>query len=257
MGKFGLVDADRSPDLKRGVRDQAMPIFVLLAAVLELTPPLAFGQSTLAPEPIVVEDFEHYPSGVPPYEWKRVSGRRLVQVPRELDRDRDYFEIVKEDGRTFVRIFTSDESTQAVRPNKEGYRWNIRTHPRLRWDWRALRLPEGARETDRKRNDSGAALYVTFQRDWLGRPRSIKYVYSSTLAVGTIVDYGRLKVLVVASGTEGIGMWKTVERDVAADYRRIFGGDPPEEPLSITLWSDTDDTNSISEVNFDNLVLLP
>ncbi len=231
--------------------------YSLIAGFLLATPLLQAQPTAPAAKPIVIEDFEGYQAGVPPYEWKRVKGRSLVQVPRQLDRDRDYFEVVEEGGRKFVRVFTEDESTQVIRPNGEGYKWTFDTHPRLRWDWRALRLPEGARETEKKKNDSGAALYVTFKQDWLGRPRSIKYVYSSTLPVGTVATHGPLKVLVASSGKEGTGAWKTVDRDVVADYRRLFNEDPPEEPISIMLWSDSDDTNSVSEVNFDNLVLLP
>lgn len=71
------------------------------------------------------------------------------------------------------------------------------------------------------------------------------------------MKFGPLRVLVVDTGLEGIGSWKTVVRDVAADYRQIFGGDPPDRPLSITLWSDSDNTNSVGEADFDNIRLLP
>lgn len=234
-----------------------LPLALLAWVVAAVGVARSQAQEPAPVEPVVIEDFEDYPPGVPPHRWMRVSGRRLVDVPRELDRDRDYFEVVRENGRSFVRIYTSNESTQVIRPNGDGYKWNLGSHPILQWEWRALKLPDGARETDRSRNDSGAALYVTFSRDWLGRPRVIKYVYSSTLPVGTVADYGRLRVLVVSSGTEGLGEWKTIERDVVADYQRIFGGEPPAEPLAVMLWSDSDDTESVSEVNFDNIVLLP
>ncbi|HMB89716.1 MAG TPA: DUF3047 domain-containing protein [Rhodothermales bacterium] len=208
---------------------------------------------------IVVEDFEGYPAGVTPYEWKQPhkKSRSMRSFPREVDRDNDYFEVISEGGNKRVRFYTSNESTQIVKLNGEGYTWNLRTHPRLAWDWKATRLPEGAREDEKDLNDSGAAFYVTFNTDWLGRPRSIKYTYSSTLPEGTVAEYGPLHVVVVSSARNGTGDWVHVERDVVADYYRFFRGDPPDEPISVTLWSDSDNTKKISEVYFDNITLLP
>lgn len=227
----------------------------LLGIVLLSVPATAQAQSGR----VVVEDFEAYETGVQPYRWKRPhrKSRSLVEVPRALERDDDYFEIVREGGGKRARAYTRDESTQIVRVNGESFQWNLKTHPRLAWEWRADKLPEGARESSSKTNDSGAAVYVTFGTDWLGRPKSIKYTYSSTLPVGTMAKYGPLRVIVASSGRDGLGQWKRIERDVVADYRAVFGGDPPDEPISITLWSDSDDTGSVAEVYFDNLILLP
>ncbi len=209
---------------------------------------------------IVVEDFERYELGVPPYGWKRPHkrSRSLLELPRVLERDDDYFEIVRVDGGKRVRAYTKDETVQVVRLNGDGYRWNLRTHPRLAWEWRAVRLPAGAREDREALNDAGAALYVTFDSmDWLGRPRTIKYTYSSTLPLGTTASYGALRVLVVSSGADGYGAWQRIERDVAADYRRLFDRAPPDEPGFLMLWSDSDNTHDISDVYFDNIELLP
>jgi hypothetical protein len=54
-----------------------------------------------------------------------------------------------------------------------------------------------------------------------------------------------------------MGDWKTVRRNVVADYRRLFGEEPPQRPLLITLWSDSDDTGDRAEVDIDDLILLP
>src|SRR5690625_7612951 len=98
-------------------------------------------------------------------------------------------------------------------------------------------------------NDTGAAVYVTFDTDWLGRPRSIKYTYSSTLPVGTVVRFGPLRVIVTDTGADGIGDWRQVDRDVVRDYQQVFGGDPPDRPLSITLWRDSDGTTPSAQAD--------
>ena len=220
-------------------------------------------QTSLAQEPherIYIEDFEGYEAGDPPYHWKRPhkNDRTVLELPRTLTRDNDYFEIVEEDGQKRGRIFTRDDTEQVVRLNGDGYRWSLRTHPRLAWSWRAERLPEGAREDKARFNDTGAALYVTFgSRDWLGRPRTIKYTYSSTLPVGTTARYGALRLIVVSSALDAMGTWLHIERDVAADYERLFGHPPPDAPGYIMLWGDSDTTHGLSDVYFDDLVALP
>jgi hypothetical protein len=120
-----------------------------------------------------------------------------------------------------------------------------------------LHLPARADETRNNTNDTGAALYVTFSVDFFGRPRSIKYTYSTTQPIGTTATYGPLKVLVVASGQDKMDTWVRMERNVVADYKMLFGEAPPDEPLSIMLWSDADTMKDQAEADFDNLTLLP
>ena len=235
-----------------------MPGLLVLLVGLSLYPWQAPRQAPDSPrvqDRVIVEDFEAYKVGGIPRGWKRPKDRALTELTADYMRDNEYFVIKQERDRKFVRVFTDGAVIRILRPNGEGYDWNLRTHPRLRWDWRALQLPEGARE-DRV-NDTGAALYVTFKMNFLGVPQSIKYTYSSTLPVGTTLSFSGLKVVVVASGRDGFGEWLRMERDVAADYRRLWGGDPPERPLSIMLWSDSDNTKGIAEADFDNIVVLP
>lgn len=205
---------------------------------------------------IVVDNFDADQPGDVPQHWRFLNSKtkRYESLERYM-RDDERFYVVAEDGRTFLRAFTDGEAQRISMPfRKDGLRWDLRQHPTLRWDWRALELPEGANEKDR--NDTGGAVYITFRTDWLGRPQSIKYTYSSTLPVDTVVSFGRLKVIVAASGADGIGEWNTVSRDVVADYQRVFDRDPPNRPLSITLWSDSDDTRSRATVDFDDITLV-
>ena len=204
----------------------------------------------------VVEDFEAYEVGGSPTAWNVIKdGRELVPVPPVPRSADEYFEVREEDGNKYAHAYTKGEATTLILVNGEGFTWDLKYRPVLRWAWRATALPEGAREDEKDLNDTGAAVYVTFSQDWLGRPRSIKYTYSSTLPVGTVVSQGRLKALVVASGESG--EWTSVMRNVAEDYRRLFGKEPPDEPISIALWSDSDNTGGPAEADFDDLTLLP
>ncbi|MEX0821037.1 MAG: DUF3047 domain-containing protein [Rhodothermales bacterium] len=204
---------------------------------------------------VVVADFEGDTPGALPSGWGYLSSRnRRFQSAVAVMDPNQKFEVHAEEGNRFVRAYTKGEA-QRISLRAEALDWKLSEYPRLRWSWRALRLPEGARE-DRV-NDSGGAIYVSFSKtDWLGRPLSIKYTYSSTLPVGTVVSTGNVKIIVASSGLNGIGSWLTVDRNVVDDYRRVFGSDPPDEPFTITLWSDSDNTGSIGEVDFDDIEIV-
>jgi hypothetical protein len=214
------------------------------------------ARGQVSPETLVLDDFESYPSGGLPTNWRFVDGRqRIIAVTPDIMTEEEFFVVKREGNNQFVRAVTYDRAHRLLLFNRRQFDWKLDEYPRLSWRWRAIRLPEGAREDVEDKNDSGAAVYVTFSKDWLGRPRSIKYTYSSILPVGTVVSYGRLKVLVVSSGLNGTGRWERIERDVVQDYRELFGDDPPNEPISIMIWSDSNSVHDVSEVDFDDIEL--
>lgn len=204
-----------------------------------------------------VEDFEQFGTGAVPHTWKFLRDRELLPVTEQIMSEGEWFRIREEDGRRFARVHTEGEAIQIIHPTSEEFPWTLESHPRLRWDWRVLEAPLEANERESGRNDTAAAVYVTFKINWLGIPRSIKYTYSSSLPVGSVVSFTGLKVLVVASGPDGFGEWLREERNLVEDYRRVYGGDPPNEPLSIALWSDSDSVGGTTTADFDEIVLLP
>ena len=205
---------------------------------------------------VVVDTFDDQEVGEPPDGWVFVKSKNRVQ-PYEEAREPGETMVVKEDGDDhFVRLETKNEAFRYSKRNGVDFEWNLNTHSRISWQWRALHLPEGASE--KGQNDTGGAIYVTFGTDWLGRPKSIKYTYSSSLPVGTVVDFGNLYVIVVDSAREPrMGEWQKVTRDVRQDYRQVFGGSPPDRPVSITLWSDSDTTEDWARVDVDDIVIRP
>lgn len=204
----------------------------------------------------VVDDFESYDVGVVPDNWVRVESKDDVRPAAQALQSGESFEVLKEEGNQFVRMYTDGEYIRFSQRNGYEFDWNVRDHPRLSWRWRAHTLPEGASE--KGENDTGGAVYVTFGSDWLGRPKSIKYTYSSSLPVGTVVSFGPMKVIVADSAREPrLGQWKTQTRNVISDYRQVFGGDPPKRPVSITVSGDSDTTGDESKVDIDDIVLLP
>ncbi len=209
---------------------------------------------------IMVDDFESYEDGALPVKWKYLHDKKLVWLEPKYMRPKERFFVITDGHNKALRVHVDGEAVHLSMANeKDGFDWDLNDHPRLAWDWRAIKLPKNAREDEKKLNDTGAGLYVIFKFEGfiIKRPKAIKYAYSATLPVGTVVSYGKLKVIVVSSGADEIGDWQHIDRDVVADYQMVFGDNPPMRPLSLRLWGDSDNTDTLAEADFDNIRMLP
>jgi hypothetical protein len=234
---------------------------LLIASFLVASPSLGQSPCDTVPASIkctLLDDFESYSPGEPPFKWRTTTNDNLIPLTAGNAMSPAHnFYVRKENDNQFVQGFTRDKSIRLVLSRKTTLRWNVTDKPYLRWRWRAQTLPEGANEKDSDKNDTGGAVYVTFEKNWLGLPKSIKYTYSSALEPGTTVDYGNLKVLVVASKpNQGTGAWISHERNVAEDYKRLFGDKPDKTPLAVMLWNDSNTMNSRARVDFDDIMVL-
>ncbi|MEO5628134.1 MAG: DUF3047 domain-containing protein, partial [Thermomonas sp.] len=118
--------------------------------------------------------------------------------------------------------------------------------------------------TSKAGDDYAARLYVFFDRKpaqmsfgeriayKLGRARfgdqipsaALCYVWDNKQPVGSIRDNaytGFVKMVVATSGKARQGQWVTLQRDVAADYKRAFGTAPPRI-TGIAIAVDTDNS---------------
>lgn len=222
-------------------------------------PVSAVGQSDSVDAHVLIDDFQQDVPGELPSRWRMRKDKRLVPLSQNDMRENERFTIEQEGSNRFLRAYTKGEAVHIYMGNSEdGFDWDIRDHPVLAWDWRANELPVNASEDVERFNDSGGGVYIIFDIEGflVKRPKTIKYVYSSSLPVGTVVSHGKLVVIVASSALNGTGEWTHVRRNVAEDYRRVFGGTPDRYPLSIRLWSDSDNMNTVAEVDFDNFMLL-
>lgn len=206
---------------------------------------------------IVIDDFESYRDGALPDRWRAQLDGRLVPLTADFFDEDEHIRARRENGNGFARAFVNAQTVHVNMDNGSDFEWDTSTHPILAWQWRALQLPQGSREDEDRLNDSGAGIYIIFSIDGtlIKRPKVIKYVYSASLPVGESISYGKLKVIVASSARNGSGSWEQVERNVARDYRRVFGEDPPRRPLRLRLWSDADNTASVGTADFDNIIL--
>ena len=213
------------------------------------------GVSLCEDSSIVIEDFKD-----------NLFDSWLIRDASRQQASRKY-RIKWEKNNRFLRASSYNTSIQIAKKVK----WDINAYPVLTWQWRVHRLPRGANEARRGRNDSAAAIYVLFQRkqipylSWRYQPVNvIKYIWSTTLPVGRVVEKKKIKFgttiyegrfIVLESGNKKIGRWISEKRNVLKDYRRVFGGNPRYNPILIAILTDSNNTKSSAIADYDDIAI--
>lgn len=193
---------------------------------------------------IVLEDFSTTPPGQLPRDWG--SWR-----PRDEKKPKLY-QVQVENGHHFL---AARDTTNSVILGKYLH-WNPREYPIMTWCWKANALPPGGDERYSHTNDSAAGIYVFFSQNWLGAPKQLKYVWSTTLPVGKI---GRRDLLfrpwffVVESGEKNLGKWTFEQVDLYANHQLKLGGKPADRTVALLILTDANSTKSYAEANYADL----
>ena len=177
-----------------------------------------------------------------PWRWREieVSGRRTE------------YQVLQHEQRSALQARSAAGASillSAVRFDPDTYEW-------ISWDWRVDQPVTGEDLTRKEGSDAAARVYVYFKTRGLPwQKRNIDYVWSSELPVGTILTSAHAstsKIIVAESGSEHLGQWRHVERNVEEDYRACFHKNPPQV-IAIGLMSDTDSTGGEALAYFDEL----
>jgi len=165
------------------------------------------------------------------------------------------FVIEENDGRRVLHLKSKIESS-SVRKDIKG-KVNLKETPILEWRWKAVTLPVNGDCRKKSTDDQAAQLYVVWPRfPEAVRSQIIGYIWDTTAPAGTIVKSektGTVTYVVVRSGPADLGKWLTERRNVAEDYRKIYGGQP-DNPAVISLAIDSDDTSSAAESFFGSIL---
>jgi hypothetical protein len=115
--------------------------------------------------------------------------------------------------------------------------------PLLHWSWRLERAPAAGDERSKAGDDYAARVYVVFSGGALfWRTRAINYVWSAAQPMGaewSNAFTASARMLAVETGEARAGEWIHESRDVRADFRRLFGEEPPAVD-AIAVMTDTD-----------------
>lgn len=117
-------------------------------------------------------------------------------------------------------------------------------------------------EGDRSRFSPRNAMLSELARTLTGEElpyATLMYVWCNQRPVGEVIvnpRTDRIRKLVVESGKQGLGRWLDYERDIRADFERVFG-EPPGALLGVALMTDTDNTRSTAHAWYGTLRLQP
>ena len=136
----------------------------------------------------------------------------------------------------------------------------------LHWEWKALGLVPGADNTQSAKDDAPLRIMLAFDGD--KKKLSLKdqmafelatlisghempyatlmYVWASNHSIEEVIANKyttRLKIIVVDSGDQYLGQWRNHQRDIEADYEKVFQ-EKPGRLIGMGILTDTDNTKT-------------
>ena len=204
-------------------------------------PAPAPSDELLAPLPgrgyVLLEDFSAaLPSGLPRgWEW-RDKDEKLPKL----------YEVRTAGERPYLAAQDTGNSVILLKV----LHWNPREYPIMTWCWKATALPPGGDESRDQTNDSAAGVYAIFSTNWLGVPKQIKYVWSTTLPKGTVGRRNkpaRPYFFVLESGEANLGKWRLAQVDLEKDHQRVFSERPARRTVGLGILTDANSTRSYAE----------
>ncbi len=157
-----------------------------------------------------------------------------------------------ESGKSHVLVVESNKGTGAI--IYDVYRFvNLKETPIMRWRWRVQELPSGADGRDPEKDDQALSIYLGTGS--LIR-KSIAYRWETETPVGATgnIAYGGGLVKVawfcLNNKTTPMGKWMVEERNVAEDFKKIYGEIPSEFVVSIGGNSQYTQSRTLAEVNY-------
>jgi hypothetical protein len=163
------------------------------------------------------------------------------------------YRLVKEDGRTIVQA----ESHAAASGLVKKLRFDPSKYRYLRWNWKIAHTVRGGDEKTKAGDDYAARVYVLFPGRFFWQMKAINYIWANRLPKGGTAPNAfasNAMMVAVESGEDKAGRWLAEERDLLADYRLLFGADPPEAG-AIAIMTDTDNTGAGAEAWYGEISL--
>jgi hypothetical protein len=183
--------------------------------------------SSAAGQAVFREDFER---GLREH-WKKV----------EFEGETQY--LIEKDGTNSVLRGTAQSAATGLAVKFDGIEPKGST---LSWRWKIDKIPPGGSDDKKATFDHTARLFVAF-KTLLGPPRTINYVWGNVVPPGRTFHHpssGRSRFVVLNSGNAGAGEWHSFRRNIAADWKLLFGNDHPPEIVGLGFMTDSDGTES-------------
>ena len=178
---------------------------------------------------------------------------------KDIKRHTDY-RLVDKDGRRVIEANADASASGLIRKISI----DPKEYPIIRWDWKITGLLKKGNVHEKSGDDYPARVYILFAYDptklgffekltyeaiklFYGEYPplvSLNYIWASNAPEGLVVPNAytdRAMMFVVESGTKKMNRWVQEERNIYADYRKAFKGDPPMIS-GVAIMTDTDNT---------------
>ena len=169
------------------------------------------------------------------------------------------------------------ESNESASGLTKIIRFNAKEYPYLSWRWKINKAISGTDVTKKSGDDYAARIYVMFDYDVKDLPEAeqsrvgwykffngklpplatINYIWANKTDVGNIVSSAytsRVKMVTLKNKDSALQKWYVEERNIYEDYKKAFG-EEPKEVISLAIMTDTDNTRSMAESYFGDIVV--
>lgn len=141
-------------------------------------------------------------------------------------------------------------------------KFDVKDNPFVSWRWRVITFPEKIPQQNGdgwiEKDDYAARFYVIFPGLSYTSTTCLEYVWDEAEPDETIATspyFKNIKIIVAESGRKNLGKWVFEERNVYEDYIKAFGKEPRRRAGAIALMTDTDNTLSTAEANYDDITV--
>jgi hypothetical protein len=200
-------------------------------------PPAAQNPDSTATPQRVAPFSDAVPGSTEPRGWQPYVLRR--------DRPATRYTVVRDSDRAVLHARAEAAATGLRCP----VRIDPAQHPRLRFSWRVSAVPEQGSVDTPEQDDAPVRVILAFDGDdarlslrdrlifdqvelFTGQRlpfATLMYVWCTSLPPDSVVRNhrtSRIHYLTVESGRDRVGRWLHYERDVVADFRRVYGESP-------------------------------
>ena len=232
-------------------------LFILLSAPSSVL----FAVDT---QKMIVGDFSQQ-TGTIPNAWN-------VLTFGSIDEHTSY-SLVKDQNINVVKA----ESNKSASGLTKIIRFNPKEYPYLSWRWKVNKTITGTDVTKKSGDDYAARIYVMFDYDVKDLPETeqsrvgwykffngklpplatLNYIWANKTDVGDIVSSAytsRVKMVTLKNKNSALQKWHVEERNIYEDYKKAFG-EEPKDVISLAIMTDTDNTGSMAESYFGDIVV--
>lgn len=209
----------------------ALPLLLLLLLVGECRP-------AQAGDGVFIDDFEQ--GLAPSWEVKEFAGQTRYQV-------------VADGSGHSLRATSQSAASGLVYPLDLD---PLQT-PILSWRWKIADTIPGGDARQKATDDYAARVYVIFPHWFFPRTKTLNYIWANRLPQGSAIPSSYTSnsmMIAVRSGRDERGIWQSERHDIVADYRRLFGAEPPRIG-AIAIMTDTDNTGATAQAWYDDIEL--